>query len=93
MERLSFIDRRITALMVATLGTLSLAACGQTDPPTAEQVNENIEYFELDGVSDAQGEPVKCVMYGSESEATNNSKSWFAFACDFSGTAEFPDEQ
>lgn len=92
MERLSFIDRRVTALLLVSLGTLSLASCGQTDPPTPEQVNENIEYFELNGVTDASGDPVKCVMYGSESEVTEDSKSWFAFACDFSGTAEFPGE-
>lgn len=69
-----------------------VAACGQTDPPTENEFNEGVELITLDGVRAANGEPVRCVMYGAESEGTNNSKSWFGFDCDFEGTAVFPDE-
>jgi type IV pilus biogenesis protein CpaD/CtpE len=81
------------ALLAGTIGMAALlSGCGQTSPPTGEQVSNDVQYFELDDVVAANGEPVRCAMYGSQSENTNNSKSWFGFSCDFEGTAQFPDE-
>ncbi len=68
------------------------AACGQTDPPTPEQVKEGMQYFEYNDVKAANGEPLRCVLYGSESSMSNDSKSWFGLSCDFAGTAYFPGE-
>jgi hypothetical protein len=74
------------------VGSLLLASCGQTSPPSPEQVSDDVEYFELENVKAANGEPVRCVQYGSGTTGLSDSKSWFGFSCDFQGTAQFPDE-
>ncbi len=76
------------------LAALAMTGCseGQRTPPSSEQVQNEMKYFDLKDVKAANGEPVHCVMYGSQSEGTNVSKSWFGFDCDFQGTAQFPNE-
>jgi len=93
MEFLRTTEAKITAVLLAGIGMIGLAACGQYDPPSTAQVKDKIQYFELDGVTDGTGEPVHCVMYGDGTQGTQDSKSWFAFSCDFSGTAQFPGER
>lgn len=93
MERLQNSNIVRAAFLAAGIGAAALlSGCGQTTPPTGEQVSNDIQYFELDDVVAANGEPVRCAMYGSQSEGTSQSKSWFGFACDFEGTAQFPSE-
>ncbi len=92
MEKFNKVPRLYKAAALTGIGILGLSACGQTDPPTPAEIENNIEYFTLSGVIAANGEPVRCAMYGSESEGTQDSKSWFGFACDFEGTATFPGE-
>ena len=84
--------KRIGAALACALGLSVISACGQTDPPTPSEIESNIEYFTLTGVIAADGGPVRCAMYGSESEGSQDSKSWFGFVCDFEGTATFPNE-
>ncbi|MCA9332626.1 hypothetical protein KDA00_02015 [Candidatus Saccharibacteria bacterium] len=96
MEKLYLESRNIlrATLVAVGLGATALLAsgCGQTTPPSPEQVESDAQYFTLDDVIAANGEPVHCFMYGSQSEGTNASKSWFGFACDFEGNAIFPGE-
>lgn len=90
-KRSNFLRAGLLAAGVG-FGTLVLAGCGQTTPPTGEQVRSEIKTFDLRDVTAANGEPVHCVMYGSDSQGTSSSKSWFGFACDFEGGAHFPSE-
>ncbi len=92
MEKFNMAPRFYKAAALAGIGLLGLSACGQTDPPSPNEFKNDIEYVELDDVRAANGEPVRCVMYGSESGWTQDSKAWFGFDCDFEGTAIFPDE-
>ncbi len=92
MEKFNRAPRFYKVAALAGLGIMGLSACGQTDPPTPSEIASNIDYFTLNDVIAANGEPVRCVEYGSESEGTQDSKSWFGFACDFEGTATFPGE-
>ena len=93
MERISERSRKKATLVAGALAfSAILSGCGQTTPPSPEDINENIQFFEVDGPTAANGEPLRCVMYGDQSEVTNNSKSWFGFDCDFEGTASFPGE-
>lgn len=82
----------LTRAVALAAGVLLLASCGQTNPPSTEDVNEGIEFFELEGVTAADGGPVNCALYGSDSYGTSQSKSWFGFVCDFEGDATFPGE-
>lgn len=81
-------------LVAAGLTALTLSGCGsgQKTPPTPNEVQEGAEYFYLEDVIAEDGSPVECVMYASDTSATNQSKSWFGFSCDFVGTAKFPGE-
>ncbi len=72
--------RKIVAVLVAVFVLLFSVACGQTDPPTAEDIQRDAEWFTL---TTPEGQEVPCVSYGSESEGTQDSKSWFAFTCNF----------
>lgn len=92
MEKFTKPQRIITAFGLA-LGLSALSACGQTDPPSRSEIEDNISYFILTGVTAADGGPVRCAVYGSETTFTEDSKSWFGFACDFEGTATFPSEK
>ncbi len=95
MEKFNENKRTIRSIAIAGalgLGVLIASGCGQTTPPTGEQVKDDMKYFDLKDVKAADGGPVHCVMYGSQSEGTNVSKSWFGFACDFDGGAQFPSE-
>ena len=80
------------AAALTGLGIMGLSACGQTDPPTPNEFNDDVEFVVLEGVLAANGEPVRCAMYGSETSGISDSKSWFGFDCDFEGTATFPGE-
>lgn len=95
-KRFSGIAENITRKAAVLAGALVLAGvlagCGQTDPPTVEEFNDETQTFILDGATAANGEPVRCVMYGSETVALSDSKSWFGFDCDWEGTAVFDDE-
>mgnify|MGYP000087101520 CR=1 FL=1 len=66
---------RKIAVVVCLLG---LTACGQTDPPTTNDIKQNIEYFNITSPS---GVNLECVKYATESTMTNDSKSWFSFSC------------
>ncbi len=93
MEKFNERSRTKATLVAGALAfSAILAGCGQTTPPTAEEINENIEFFVAEGPTAANGEPLRCVKYAAQSEGTNESKSWFGFDCDFEGTAVFPDE-
>ncbi len=85
---------RVFAVVALGLSALALTGCpgGQTTVPTTEQVTDNMKVFEYPDVLAANGEPLRCVLYGSQSEHTNVSKSWFGFSCDFTGEATFPGE-
>jgi hypothetical protein len=82
----------VRGTILAGIGVLGLSVCGQTDPPTPNEFNDDVEYIVLEGVVAANGEPVRCAMYGSETSGISDSKSWFGFDCDFEGTATFPGE-
>ena len=84
--------RVVTALIGLGVGATVLAGCGQDSAPSPENVEDNIQYMQLDEVLDGNGMPVRCVMYGSGTSWTSESKSWFAFSCDFTGEGQFPGE-
>ncbi|HKR81805.1 MAG TPA: hypothetical protein VJR27_02275 [Candidatus Saccharimonadales bacterium] len=81
--------RSLLAAAMAS-GALLLSACGQTTPPTPENVQSEIQYVQLPNVKTPKGEPVKCVLYANGSRNTQDSHSWFALTCDFAGAAQFP---
>ncbi len=66
--------------MVGIVFVLLLVGCGQTDPPTVDDIQNNAEWFTL---TTPDGEVIDCVMYGSMSSGSQDSKSWFAFDCDW----------
>lgn len=67
--------KKIAAALVVMFG---LTACGQTDPPTNDEVRAGLEFFEMTSPS---GVDLECLNYGSESEGTQDSKSWFSVSC------------
>ncbi len=81
-----------TGVLALAVGGAVIAGCdtGQTAPPSPTQIEKNLQYFDLPGVTAKNGKPVVCVLYEAGTNGTNQSKSWFAFDCDFTGTAKFP---
>lgn len=69
--------RILTVMLCMTV----LAACGQTTPPSAHDIQDNVEYFDL---IRPDGTTMECVKYGSSTAFTQESKSWFSFTCDWS---------
>jgi predicted small lipoprotein YifL len=73
--------KRVLAVLI-----LTLAACGQTDPPDNTQLEAELSdptnYFT---VTRPDGTTMTCNQYGSESSNTQDSKSWFGYSCDWSG--------
>lgn len=71
---------------VALIFVLVLAACGQNDPPTNEQLQEVLNdpdsYFEI---TRPDGSQMWCVQYGSRNSGSQQSFSWFSFTCDWAG--------
>ena len=80
---------RLVAVCAIGISAILAAGCGQDSPPSAQEVNRSTEYFELDGVRAANGEPVRCRLYSDDGAY----RSWFGFACDFEGTATFQEER
>lgn len=73
-------------ILVGLCLVFGLAAWGQNDPPTNSQLKSRLEnpdsYFYI---TRPDGVRMTCVQYGSGTDWTNQSKSWFAFTCDWSG--------
>ncbi len=89
MKTMEFLKSKTARIGMVMAGTLALVACSQqSDPPTPNQFNNDAEIFILKGFTAANGEPVRCVMYGTD----GYQRSWFDVECDFEGTAYFPGE-
>jgi len=78
----------LTRAVALAAGVLLLASCGQDTPPSTGEVNDGIEFFELEGVTASDGGPVRCALYSED----GSYRSWLSFACDFEGNATFPGE-
>lgn len=67
--------KKIAAALIACA---VVTACGQTDPPTNAEVIDNLDFFEI---TSPRGVRLECLNYGSMSNMSQDSKSWFALSC------------
>lgn len=85
------------ALVIAGVGTgiLALAGCSGDSQPSSNDVFDpsTIQVFEYPEVTDATGEPLKCVIDIGGGGAGYGDWAWEAMSCDFVGAATFAGEQ
>ncbi len=72
--------KTIKVVVLSLIFVSLLVGCGQTDPPTTDDIQNDAEWFTL---TTPDGEVIDCVMYGSMSTGSQDSKSWFGFDCDW----------